>query len=756
METYHYSIICWPVAENQVYGKLIGTDVELVECNVQKLKRAFSEWVKKESAENDFFDEPEIDRAHLKFRTIQIRLAYREAKGTYPSPSTLVLKVAAVHGNNQKEGYSKCYLPYLDEEFYYYDAKQLDTLIDHFVQETCESRTPETACRYVMASDPWLEEIYVRISDKPKIARIDPLELESENFLRGKAERLPYERKIRKKLKIFPEVAWEQSDHINQLIHMIYQEKANLIVVGESGAGKTTLLMDTIRKLSKQSKKEKSGVTYWRTTAQRLIADARFLGEWQEHCEVLIDAIEMVNGVLWIQDIEQLASVGGDGVEDSVAAFILPYIEQGKLQIIGEMTPMILEKLRYRFPGFIAHFQMITITPLDSQKMVKVQRYFRQYTETNLATQVSKLATETAYRLLNRYVKYASFPGKFMQFMADCVKQAQQDNRQLINEVDVLTQFIKMTGLPEMILKDELLLDSEQLQDFFCQRLLGQESVVESLMNVIKIFKAGLNDPDKPIATLMFAGPTGVGKTEASKALADYFFSAGQAQKPLFRLDMSEFQYPWQIARLIGQKEGKPSAFIQHVRQRPFSVLLFDEIEKADASIFDVLLNLFDEGRLTDASGRVTDFRNTIIILTTNLGAKMGQSIGFVDQTESGRVAEIQAFFRPEFYNRIDQVVMFKPLSEPVIKAITQKELAELQSREGIQKRQLKLSFSTTLIDSIAAIGFHAKYGARPLQRVIEQKVVSAIGQYLLSHPEYSGRLMIDFVADQVVIICDE
>ncbi|MCO6476458.1 MAG: ATP-dependent Clp protease ATP-binding subunit, partial [Phaeodactylibacter sp.] len=269
----------------------------------------------------------------------------------------------------------------------------------------------------------------------------------------------------------------------------------------------------------------------------------------------------------------------------------------------------------------------------------------------------------------------------------------------------------------------------------------------------VKIYKAGLNNPHKPINTLLFAGPTGVGKTASAKALADYFFGKGQRKSPLVRIDMSEFQHPGQIVRLIGAGR-EPGHLVKEIRERPFSVLLLDEVEKADPSVFDALLGLMDEGMLVDAYGRETNFRNTIVIMTSNLGATGRRSIGFGndEDDEAAYLSAITRHFRPEFVNRLDGVVVFGSLNQEDILSITEKELRELKEREGFTKRRIEPVFSKKLAAHIAAIGFDPRYGARPLQRAIEQSVVTPIANWLLQHPgAESCRLRIDY-QDKLII----
>jgi ATP-dependent Clp protease ATP-binding subunit ClpC len=351
--------------------------------------------------------------------------------------------------------------------------------------------------------------------------------------------------------------------------------------------------------------------------------------------------------------------------------------------------------------------------------------------------EISQDALNLSYRLLKRYIPYEQFPGKGIKFLSKCVHEAQVQNHSSVGKEEVIQQFIDQTGLPPLFLQDDILLDGAALEQYFSSRIIGQTDAVEKLSSLVKIFKARLNDPRKPIQTLLFAGPTGVGKTASAKVLAGYFFGQGQKKQPLIRIDMSEFQHPGQMARLIGSGR-EVGQLVREVREKPFAVVLFDEIEKAHPAVFDALLTMLDEGLLVDAYGRVTNFRNTIIIMASNVGASERTMISFqnTDSAESKYMSAIHKFFKPEFVNRIDSVVLFNPLSKEAIRKITVKELAELKLRDGFVKKKLKLSFTDDLIEHLATVGFDEKLGARPLQRAIDQVLISPLAKWLLDHPE--------------------
>jgi ATP-dependent Clp protease ATP-binding subunit ClpA len=420
--------------------------------------------------------------------------------------------------------------------------------------------------------------------------------------------------------------------------------------------------------------------------------------------------------------------------------------------LLGEVTPKGLEAAKGLLPAFIHNFKLLNVEEQDNHATVEVMKQYRAYAENNYKVSTSTDAMELSLQLVNRYIKYQQNPGKQVQFFSQVIRQAHHEKKNRIESAFVLTQFIQYTGLPLILLDDSIPLTKQSLLCYFQEKIKGQDNVLEQLSTLIQTFKAGINDPQKPIATLLFAGPTGVGKTAAAKALAEFFFANGQTHDPLIRIDMSEFQHPGQIGRLIGYDNDQPGKLIQHVRNKPFSVVLLDEIEKAHNSIFDSLLSMLDEGLLTDCFGRTADFRNTIIIMTTNLGIKLSKGIGFTEMHWAEvSLGDIKSYFRPEFFNRIDQVLTFNRLSQNAIEQIAMRELQQLANRPGILQRSITLRFTDALIQHVCKAGFSPEYGARPLQRAIERAVIPPLTERLLLGKE-GHKLEVDWVDEGVLI----
>lgn len=725
----NFPLVVWPIDENTYMGQIIGTEYSVIDSTPASLRKSASEFLTKAFKEDGITDPPQIDNPVLVIYTVSVQMTYREKNGVYPLPGNNRFKVAAVHGDSRQESFGQCFLPLFNRTFYYYDKTQLKSLIEHFVRDIIENGTPEDAIQYRMTVQPALDSIKVQLAQKLLSSYLD--EMEVPLILKEATDQLPLPNKERKTLSRLPEIAWELEKSVSDLASRVFKDKDNLLLIGDQGVGKTTLWNDVVKVVARESKTLEQPITVWRTTSRRLISKAKYLGEWQEICDEVIEALAMVNGILWITDLAELIRCGGESPEDSVAAYLQSYIAKGQLRIIGEMRPQQVEAARALLPSFVHYFEPIKISELDAQASAKVLRHYAKYAALNFGIEVDSDALDLSFQLVNRYIKYEKSPGKHVSFFGECIKQLSHDRGSSISRDDIIRIFTGYTGLPEILLRDDIALTDHDLMEFFSQKIKGQNPILEKLCSVVQTFKAGLNDPNKPIATLLFAGPTGVGKTAATKALASYFFDAGQSKQPLFRIDMSEFQHPGHIVRLIGDL-GSPGKLVQHVRANPFSVILLDEIEKAHASVFDALLTVFDEGSLTDRFGRTTDFRSSIIIMTSNLGANESNRFGFTSGDSADvSITAIKKFFRPEFFNRIDAVLSFRSLSREHVKEITKIEMEKLLDRDRIKELKLKLVFSVRLVDFIADIGFSPIYGARPIQRAIEKYVVKAITEYL-------------------------
>ncbi|HMN89523.1 MAG TPA: AAA family ATPase [Saprospiraceae bacterium] len=734
MKKINYPMLCYELQPQLVLGVVVGSNYQIIEKDKRSARAALTYYLQNQYRKDGLQAFGLLRVPKMKMVQISIKPSYIEAQGYFPLSFTVQVPVAAVYGEALFGNNYTCYLPILEKYFHYYDNKQLDTLIRHFATGALNNMQPEAIFQLLRYPKPILEIIEMKVKDTDRYDWYSFHQEQVRKNLNTLTEPFPLPRSVRKRLSALPDVAWEQEEKVQEIMEKIMGARANVLVVGNSGSGKSAILGQAIRKITGPMLSRRIGLTFWRMLSQRITANAKYLGEWEQTVEELIEELTAANGVLWIEDIIQLLQTGGWGAEDSVAAFMITFLQQGKLQIIGEVTPQELESMRRLLPSFVACFQIVPLEELPEPKIQRILDKLSAYIEKNMAIVLEKEALMLAYRLLARYYPYKSFPGKAITFLGTCISEAKMHGQSQMDRATVLQHFVTQTGLPELFLRDDLLLDQTELQAHFEQHIIGQPEAIRHLMRIVKIYKAGLNNPNKPIATMLFAGPTGVGKTACAKVLADYFFGKGQKQSPLIRIDMSEFQYPGQISRLIGQGR-EVGQLVKDLRERPFAVLLLDEIEKADPSVFDALLTVLDEGALVDAYGRITNFRNTIIIMTSNLGASNRPALGFnpTDNEKAIYQSAIENYFRPEFFNRIDHLVFFAPLTAEAIQRIIRKELNDLRQREGFVKRHLHLNFSEALIEHIVHAGFDQRYGARPLQRAIEQLIIHPVAQWLLS-----------------------
>ncbi|HZW73088.1 MAG TPA: AAA family ATPase, partial [Caldimonas sp.] len=337
------------------------------------------------------------------------------------------------------------------------------------------------------------------------------------------------------------------------------------------------------------------------------------------------------------------------------------------------------------------------------------------------SVEIEPEAIDAAVTLTGRFEPYRSFPGKAIRLLEGAVDGRKSDV-QRFDRAQLTAAFASRSGMPLTLLSDSMPLRIADVRTHFETRILGQPEATAALVDVVSVLKAGLNDPQKALGSFFFVGPTGVGKTESAKALAEFLFGS---RERLVRFDMGEYTSIDAVQRLIGTAWGTAEGELtRRVREQPFCVVLLDEIEKAHWSVFDALLAAIGEGRMTDAAGRTADFRNAIVIMTSNLGASRVRSspLGFgvdgADASDHERyIAEAERFFRPEFFNRIDRVVVFHALSQQTVRQIARRELNRLLVREGIVRRRLLVELDDSVIAIVAESGFHPRYGARPLQR---------------------------------------
>lgn len=528
--------------------------------------------------------------------------------------------------------------------------------------------------------------------------------------------------------------AFARDDVVDQLEELVFSSRpAAVVLVGPPRVGKTSI----VRHLAYLSSTEPQRVDerrLWFADAPRLTSTDPMSGGWQEQCADLVAELEQSGDALYIGRLVQTLDAGKYvGSDYNLAQFLKPHLSDRRLRVIAEATVEEWNRVEQRDIGFARVFNVIRVSdpPEPEAREIVAKAARRMSSEDNIA--MGDDAIDRAWRLEKRFATEGSPVGRAIDFIGRTLRRAAQAFRGEVTELDLVERFCDETGLPPVMLLDDRTLDLEAVKRRLASRVMGQDEAVDRVAHVVGITKAGLAPADKPLGSFFFVGPTGVGKTELARALAEFLFGD---EDRLIRLDMSEYSHPDAYARLIG--EGKEEGDLTSpVRRQPFSVILLDEVEKAHRSVYDLLLQVLGEARLTDADGRTTRFQNAIVIMTSNLGVDtLRPAIGFGG--EQGDAAwerhfrkEAERYFRPEFLARIDQFIPFRSLSREVIEAIARRELEKMCARDGLTARDIEVEFSDAVVSWIATRGWNEQYGARPIKRVVEQRVAWPLARRL-------------------------
>ncbi len=520
---------------------------------------------------------------------------------------------------------------------------------------------------------------------------------------------------------------------VDLLSHEISRlESRPLLLVGYEGCGKTTLLHQTIRrKMAGRFSLPQKGLT-WHVSPARLISGMSYVGQWESRLQAILNYMIETDHILFIDEMLSLFQAGQSAQSDvSVANVIKSYLDRSQLRLIGELTPEAYRIMRERDRGFADLFQVVQIAEPQPETVTKIMIRRRVELESEFEIRMANEVIPQILALGRRHLRNQVFPGKAVQLLDTLAVKYRGDSDREVGRKQVVEEFSQSTGLSLEFVDDERTLERAEVTQALKARVVGQGAALDALADSILIAKARLNDPQRPLGTFLFLGPTGVGKTECAKSLAEFLFGS---ESKLLRFDMNEYTDVGSSRRLTGTFAQSEGLLTSQVRYSPFSVVLFDEIEKADPEVFDLLLQVLGEGRLTDARGHTVDFTQTLVILTSNLGVSDSErQLGFRESESDRHAAFVRAaerFFRPEFFNRLDRVVPFSRLSRTQMEKIVNFNLDRVATREGIAQRRGVLDISDRAREHIIDIGYHPELGARAIKRAIEDEIIEPLARF--------------------------
>ena len=531
------------------------------------------------------------------------------------------------------------------------------------------------------------------------------------------------------------------------------RRKNNPLLVGEAGVGKTALAEGLAYQIvHRQVPENLSNAIVFSLDMGALLAGTKYRGDFEARIKaVLKELTELPNAILFVDEIHTIIGAGSvSGGTMDASNLLKPALAKGQLRCIGATTYQEYRTIFDKDHALSRRFQKVDVGEPSAAETVAILRGLKSSFESFHHVKYTQEALEAAVELSVRYINERFLPDKAIDVIdeagaAQKVKPKSKQRKTIARE-QIEEIVAKMARIPETTVSTDDKNVLKNLNRTLKSMVFGQDKAIEALVNAIKMSRSGLGQPEKPIGSFLFSGPTGVGKTEVSKQLA---FSLGV---PFIRFDMSEYMERHAVSRLIGAPPGyvgyeEGGLLTEAISKQPYSVLLLDEIEKAHPDIFNVLLQVMDHGTLTDNNGRKADFRNVVIIMTTNAGAESlaKPSIGFANSKASGdEMGAINKLFSPEFRNRLDAIVSFASLDENIIQQVVDKFLLQLEQQ--LLAKQVEIEFTDGLKAYLAEKGFDPLMGARPMSRLIQTTIRKALADELLfGKLAEGGRVTVDW-----------
>ncbi len=541
-----------------------------------------------------------------------------------------------------------------------------------------------------------------------------------------------------------------REDELQRVIQILgRRKKNNPMLVGDPGVGKSAIVEGiAIRIANGDVPPALSGKRLVTLDLAAVVAGTKYRGDFEKRLKAIISELSRRSDViLFIDEFHTIVGAGGASGSLDAANILKPALARGEVQCIGATTLEEFRKIVEKDGALDRRFQKIIVDPTDIPHTISILSLLRTNYEHFHNVKYTDEALEACVRMSERYITDRCLPDKAIDVMDEAgsmVGLKYPNKTAKVTSTDVASIISKITGIPSgKVAESEgqrLLNMEEELK----KQIIGQDEAIEKVVKAVQRNRAGIKDPNRPIGTFLFFGHTGVGKTHLAKAIVEYLFDS---QENMIRLDMSEYMEKFNVSKLIGAPPGyvgfeDGGQLSERVRRKPYSVILLDEIEKAHPDIFNILLQIMDEGRLTDNTGRSINFRNTIIIMTSNVGSRevqaYGTGIGF-DTAGKNVTANkkailekaIKKVFPPEFINRIDEQIFFNPLTKKDIEQIIDIELTDLKSR--VSEAGYELKISTNAKKFVAEVGYNPDYGARPLKRAIQRLIEDPVSEFIIS-----------------------
>lgn len=546
-----------------------------------------------------------------------------------------------------------------------------------------------------------------------------------------------------------------ETDRVIQILGR--RKKNNPMLVGDPGVGKSAIVEGIALKIASGDIPE--SLAHKRIISldiASVVAGTKFRGDFEKRLKSIIKELSSnPDIILFIDEFHTLVGAGGASGSLDAANMLKPALARGEIQCIGATTMDEFTRIVEKDGALDRRFQKVVVEPADTKLTVSILKKIKSNYENFHSVTYTDEAIEACVRLSERYISDRCLPDKAIDALDEAgsmvhLRHSGKKGRTEVNADDIAAAVSRISGVPVGKVAES---ESERLmkmEDRLRSRIIGQDEAIDKVVKAIRRNRAGIKDPRRPVGSFLFFGPTGVGKTQLAKSIAEYLFGS---QDNIVRIDMSEYMEKFSVSRLVGAPPGyvgyeEGGQLSESVRRQPYSVVLLDEIEKAHPDIFNLLLQVLDEGRLTDSNGRTADFRNTILIMTSNVGSRemdeYGNGLGFatsgrnvVSSRKSLLEKSVRRVFPPEFINRIDAMILFNPLTKDDMEKIIDIELKGLRQR--VSEAGYRLNVSPSAKRLVAELGYDPKFGARPLKRAIQKYIEDPVSEYIITRRLASG-----------------